>query len=151
LLEDGYTDFGVSIYGPVSNGFMFITGTGGTSIKLAIDTKTYPDFQPIHISEERSGGTNYFASEDGILDSGDVLLGSKPIVDISFAVAGVERKYAYYDGSGYAGLKLLNEDNTYSGALVKVTHLDPSCAVPGAVLLLGSGLIGLSYLRKKKN
>lgn len=88
---------------------MFITGTGGTSIKLAIDTKTYPDFQPIHISEERSGGTNYFASEDGILDSGDVLLGSKPIVDISFAVAGVERKYAYYDGSGYAGLKLLNE------------------------------------------
>lgn len=148
ILQDG-SEFGVSIYGPVSDGVMFIAGTGGTSIALAIDTKTYPVFQPIYILSEAA---NYFASEDEMLGQEDVLLGSKPIVDLSFTVDGVDTKYTYYDGSGYTGLKLLNEDNTYSGTLVKVTNLEPFCSVPvpGAVWLLGTGLVGLAGLRKRK-
>ena len=151
ILQEGFDNFGVSIYTPVENGLMFITGQQG-SIELAIDTKTYPDFQPIYILEENSAGIKYYASEDQSLGTEDVLLGSQPIFDISFKVAGVDKEYSYYDGSSYTGLQLLKDDYTKFG-LVKITNVDPiTCdtPIPGAAWLLGTGLVGLIGLRKRK-
>ncbi len=117
--------FSYSIYEPVAGGMMNITPLAGgtTNFSIPIDQKTYPDFTAIDPGQK---------------------------FDISFTVNGEDVDYTYYDGGWYTGLQLLNDDRTKKFGLVKIKCADPApVPIPGAVWLLGAGLIGLAGFRKK--
>jgi hypothetical protein len=115
-------------------------------LQFAITTKTYPVFTPIYVLSDGSG---YFASYDPNLDpAADSFLGQDREMKISFAIRGLDTPYTVYDGGTYQGLQLIVNDK--KTGLIKIHCATPnSVPVPGAVWLLGSGLIGIATLRRK--
>ncbi len=118
--------FNYAIYSPVENGIMTVapaSGFGGDTYEIPIDVKTYPNFTELATPSK---------------------------IEISFTVDGDPVDYTFYDGGWYTGLQLLNDDHTEKFGLVKIRCADPApVPIPGAVWLLGAGLVGLAAFRKK--
>jgi len=137
---------GFSVYDPVADGMMFVGGENDP-LQFAITTETYPVFTPVYVLAAASG---YFASYDQILNAGDSFLGQDREVKISFAISGTDTPFTVYDGGTYQGLQLIVNGRETGLITVKCATPNP-VPVPGAVWLLGSGLVGIVSLRRKGN
>jgi len=133
-----------AVYTPVADGMMYVGGATDP-LPFTITTKTYPVYTPVYVL---SGAGGYFASYDQSLDAGDSFLGQESEVNISFTINGNDTPYTVYDGSWYQGINLIVDDRLIG--LIKVKCATPNpVPVPGAVWLLGSGLLGIATLRRK--
>jgi hypothetical protein len=140
-------DYGLkfAVYTPVAGGVMFV---GGENDPLQFAIGTTVTWTPIYVLSDPNG---YFASYDQTLDTADSFLGQEREVNISFTINGNDTPYIVYSGYAgywYQGIKLIVDDRLTG--LIKIQCATPNpVPVPGAVWLLGSGLLGLAALRRK--
>jgi hypothetical protein len=93
---------------------------------------------------------NWFARDLTVPEASSLALGSDPLFGLYFSDPDGLAWYPDYDLAEMAGAYLLYERNTGTGLLVHDAEpFTSDIPLPGAVLLLGSGLIGIVGMRRK--